>query len=220
MPFALTINQCSHKILWIFSRLAPSVAPKQCFLFFWFYRKHTEQRTRKCVKFTKFSLFKFFWNFFIHFEENPMLRNFLILWFLRILGSRWWILGKIHEAISFLDWGIFDGGCFFSAIWGGSGFLTAPPDLRNMGGAKKLPPLGPEIWGGKKQFSPNFFCRFFWKSSKKIETFFLKIPNKKFADFFENIQKQIPIFFWKSSNKISISNSDGKPRRRRKFFRI
>ena len=68
---------------------------------------------------------------------------------------------------------ILSGGVSFSAIWGGSGFLTAPPDLRNMGGQKNCPPWVPK-YGGAKTVFPIFVCRFFENLQKKFETFFFE----------------------------------------------
>ena len=111
------------------------------------------------MKSPKFLLFWFFRYFFIHFEEISLLLCVLILWFSRILGSRWWEFWKIHDRFSFLDCNIFLGGCLFSAIWGVNRVLRNyfPPISRDPGWeiGVYLPPILRTLGGKSRLFPPH-----------------------------------------------------------------
>ena len=73
---ASTNDRFGCKKSWIFQILAFSVARNQRFPTFWFYRKHTEQRTQKIVWDTKNGFFYFCWIFLSHTGENTPNRHF------------------------------------------------------------------------------------------------------------------------------------------------
>ena len=164
----------NHGFFEIWRSLLPVIS---VFYFFDFAENIPNRERKKSFGTQKSTFLSFFGFFWLVLEKTHWTQNFKktkILNFrvpiTKILRNPWfWTKSwtrlstpKICEGVS------------FSAIWGGSGFLTAPPDLRNMGGQKNCPPWVPKYGGGQKTFFQIFFQIFLKIFKKKSKGFGLR----------------------------------------------